>query len=209
MGLKRTAHEGVALREVVDRAQSRTLDGLLVLVRQGDAEQRRWAARDLVDHPQSASLLGECLLNEAAMPVCEAIFTTLKAHATPLAVSALLPLLRSERATLRNGAIEALASMPQEVAPRIAALLRDSDPDVRLFTVNLLGELQHPQVPDWLIDVVDHEPQVNVVAAAIDVLAEVGTPPHRDALQRARQRFAAEPFIAFAVDMAMHRIEGA
>ncbi len=207
MGLRKTHTGPEALREVVDREYPRTRDGLIAQLREGDVEQRRWAARDLAQYPDAIASLGERLLQEPVANVREAIFTTLKSLASDAAVAVLMPLLRSEDAMLRNGAIEALAGMPSQVAPRVTALLQDRDPDVRIFTVNLLGELQHPKVPTWLIDVIDRDEQVNVVAAAIEVLAEVGSQGACEALQQVKQRFAAEPFIAFAADMATQRIE--
>lgn len=208
MGLRRQ-HNHDTLREVVERDHVRDLPGLLAQLRSGDAEQRRWAARDLHAHPQAAAALGEQLLREGQPEVREAIFTTLAGLHGEASAAALLPLLRSEDAQLRNGAIEALAGMPQAVGPRIAGLLRDADPDVRIFTVNLLGELHHPQVLPWLLQVLAQEPQVNVVAAAVEVLAEVGSPEHAGALRTAQQRFADDDFIGFAIDMAIERIEAA
>lgn len=208
MALKRASpHDG--LREVIDREHPRDAAGMLAQLRSGDAEQRRWAARDLAAWPESAGALGEHLLRESDASVREAVFTSLAAQASDAAAGALLPLLRSEDAALRNGAIEALGGMPQAVAPRIAALLRDADPDVRIFTVNLLGDLRHPQVPAWLQQVLRHEVQVNVVAAAIEVLAEVGDASHADAVRAAVQRFGDDPFIAFAADLALERIAAA
>jgi HEAT repeat protein len=205
MALRRASAQD-SLREVVDREHPRDAAGLLAQLKSGDAEQRRWAARDLVGLPETAGHLGEHLLRETDASVREAVFTTLAAQASEAAAGALLPLLRSEDAVLRNGAIEALGGMPQAVAPRIAALLHDADPDVRIFTVNLLGELRHPQVPAWLLQVLRHEAQVNVVAAAIEVLAEVGDASHAEAVRGAVQRFANDPFIAFAAELALERI---
>jgi HEAT repeat protein len=208
MGLRRTRPtEG--LREVVEREHPRDLPGLLAQLRSGDAEQRRWAARDLAAHPQAAAALGEQLLREPRADVRETLLTTLSGQPGEAAAAALLPLLRSEDAALRNGAIEALAGMPQAVGPRISGLLHDADADVRIFTVNLLGELRHPQVLAWLLQVLAHEAQVNVVAAAVEVLAEVAGPEHAPALLAARARFADDDFIGFAVDMAIERIEAA
>ena len=62
-------------------------------------------------------------------------------------------------------------------------------------------------VTQWLLNVLANEREVNVVAAAIDVLAEVGEPEHVAALHNARQRFAQDPFIGFAADVAIARIE--
>jgi HEAT repeat protein len=194
------------LREVLDRQWPRDTPGLLQQLRQGSGEQRRWAARDLAQHPAAAQGLGEALLHEPDPTVREALFTSLSRIADPTAANALLPLLRSEDAALRNGAIEALADMPAAVAPRVQALLHDSDPDVRIFTVNLLGELRHPDVPRWLAEVLRHEHEVNVVAAALEVMAEVGQPEHAELLQHTARRFADDPFIAFAAQTAAERI---
>jgi HEAT repeat protein len=195
------------LREVVEREHARNLPGLLAQLSEGSPEQRRWAARDLAQHEAAAAALGAQLQVERDASVREAAFISLASMAGDAAAGALLPLLRSEDAALRNGAIESLAGMPQAVTPRIAALLADADPDVRLFSVNLLGDLRHAQVLPWLLQVLQREVEVNVVAAAIEVLAEVGQPENVPALLAARQRFARHPFIGFAADMAIERIE--
>ena len=139
----------------------------------------------------------------------EALFLALGTMASDEAVSALLPLLRSEDARLRNGAIEVLSGLPRVVGPRISALLLDADVDVRIFTVNLLGELRHEQVTQWLQQVLLADREVNVVAAAIEVMAETGQPEHIDALRETRRRFADDPFIGFAADVAIERIRAA
>ncbi len=195
------------LREVVEREHSRDLTGLLAQLREGDAGQRRWAARDLSHHPGAASALAAQLAGEPDSSVREAIFISLASIGNDDAAAALLSLLRSDDAALRNGAIESLAGMPEAVAPRVAALLDDEDADVRLFTVNLLGELRHAQVLPWLLQVLRQESELNVVAAAIEVLAEVGQPEHVAALRAARRRFAHDAFIGFAADTAIERIE--
>lgn len=208
MGLRKQA-ASEPLREVLDRQWPRDLPGLLQQLRHGTAEQRRWAARDLATHPAAAQGLGEALLSEAETTVQQALFNSLGQLANEAAVSALLPLLRSEDAALRNGAIEALSGMADAVAPRVQALLHDSDADVRIFTINLMGDLRHPHVAAWLAQVLREEPEVNVVAAALEVLAEVGLPEHVPLLREAARRFADDPFVGFAADTAIERIGAA
>ena len=208
MGLRKS-NTPDPLREVVDRGFPRHVDGLVAQLRGGDAEQRRWAVRDLTSHPQAAAALGAQLLVERDAAVREAIFLALGTMASDGAVSALLPLLRSEDARLRNGAIEVLSGLPKVVGPRISALLLDADVDVRIFTVNLLGELRHEQVTQWLQQVLLSDREVNVVAAAIEVMAETGQPEHINALRETRRRFADDPFIGFAADVAIERIRAA
>jgi HEAT repeat protein len=197
------------LHSVQPRQHPRDLLGLQQQLGDPDPAQRRLAARDLAAHPQAALALGQALAVETDAAVRQALFTSLAAHASDAAVQALLPLLRSEEPSLRNGAIEALAAMPQAVAPCVDQMLRDADPDVRIFTVNLLGELRHPGVPGWLVQVLLHDSHVNVVAAALEVLAEVGSAAELPALRAVRQRYDDDAFIQFAADLAISRIEAA
>jgi HEAT repeat protein len=114
----------------------------------------------------------------------------------------------SEDANLRNGAIEALQQMPDEVAPHVEAMLADPDSDVRIFAVDVLSALPHPMVPEWLRRVVTLDPHVNVCAAAFDALAEAGQPDVIPALGKAGRSFSDVAFIQFAVDAAIRRIRG-
>jgi HEAT repeat protein len=193
-------------REGPGRQHPRDAAGLLLQIQADEPAQRRWAARDLAAHPDTAPALVSRLLSEPERSVRDAIFTSLAAHANAQAAEALLPLLRSETAELRNGAIEALSAMPDAVAPHIDQLLGDADPDVRIFTVNLLGELCHPKVRSWLLQTLRRDAQVNVVAAALEVMAEVGEPQDAAALQEVRARFVDDAFIGFAVDLALQRV---
>jgi tRNA A37 threonylcarbamoyladenosine synthetase subunit TsaC/SUA5/YrdC len=47
---------------------------------------------------------------------------------------------------------------------------------------------------------------VNVCATAVDLLCEVGTEAAIDPLVRLKARFASEPYIQFAADLALKRI---
>ncbi len=210
MGLRKSHQPTTGLRKVEARDYDRLdLGGLIHQLNDDDAGTRRWAARDLAEFPQAVEALSRRLEIEADHSVREVIFTTLNRIGGVAAVDGVLPLLRSEDANLRNGAIEVLSALPQAVGPRIEALLHDVDVDVRIFTVNLLCDLKHPDVPQWLQQVLQSEAHVNVVAAAIEVLAEVGNAKVLPALHAVRKRFPDDPFIGFAADMAQQRIEAA
>jgi HEAT repeat protein len=209
MALKKST-ETTALRPVEAREYPRDTDGLIAQLADADATVRRWAARDLASHPRSAAVLCARLSDETDPSVRSVIFSSAARLGTGLGgsvvVESLLPLLRSEDPALRNGAIEVLAGLPDAVAPHIEKLLTDADGDVRIFSVNLLGDLKHPNVPQWLAQVLVSDANVNVVGAALEVLAEVGTPASMPALRTAAQRFADDAYIGFAVDLAIGRI---
>ena len=209
MGLKKTV-DSAALHQVEPREYPRDLPGLVAQLGDADASVRRWAARDLAAHPQAAAALCAPGWPTSAMRACAPCCSAAPpSSAAATVVQAMVELLRSEDAALRNGAIEVLASLPDAVSPQIDRLLHDADSDVRIFTVNLLGDLRHPKVPQWLAQVLLHEGEVNVVGAALEVLAEVGLPETLPALRSAKSRFAADPYIGFSVDLAIERIEAA
>ncbi len=206
---KNTDSEAVSLRQVVHRAHVRDKAGLIGQLSDPDPDARRWAARDLVHEADVVPALSARLLTEQHPAAREALFTALATVGDRAVVQALLPLLRSDDAALRNGAIEVLTGLPALVAPYIEAQLADADPDVRLLAVNLLTDLPHDKAAHWAEQVLRHDAHVNVVAAAIEVLAEIGAPEQVLTLTAAARRFADAPFIAFAVDVAVERIGAA
>ena len=196
-----------SIRRITPQDATQGLAALCEQLTDADAHMRREAACDLAAHPQAANRLAAHLDGEADASVRAVVFSSLARIGGVAAVDALLPLLRSEDAMLRNGAIEVMAGLPDAVAPRIEALLVDADSDVRILSVNLLGQLPHPMVPQWLAQCLAHETEPNVVGAVLDVLAEVGGPELAGPLRQALLRFVDEPYLGFAASLVLQRIE--
>jgi HEAT repeat protein len=195
--------------EIIDqdeRKQVRDCASLESQLSDPDPTARRWAARDLVDCPNASTVLIDQLQRELDSSVREIILTTLTQLGDEQAVAGLVNCLHSEDVALRNEAIEAMKLLPDEVAPIMGKLLQDPDPDVRIFAVNVLESLRHENVEEWLKDVIDQDCHVNVCATAVDLLGEVGTSYSRESLENLKARFPDEPYISFAVDLALKRI---
>lgn len=189
-----------------ERQQARDRDGLLQALQADDPMMRRWAARDLAAHPEAAAALVGQLRSEPENSVRQVILTSLTQIGNDTAIQGLIDCLYLEDAMLRNAAIEVLKELPEQVAPFMGKLLQDPDPDVRIFAVDVLESLRHPRVEDWLIEVISQDPHVNVCATAVDLLGEVGSAQAKAALIALKQRFADEPYIQFASDLALKRI---
>lgn len=189
-----------------ERQNERDCENLAVQLSDPSAEARRWAARDLVDCPNSSPALVGRLAVETDQAVREVIFTTLTRLGDSAAVAGLVSCMRSEDATLRNEAIEVMKMLPEAVSPIMQGLLNDADSDVRIFAVNILEALRHPDVEKWLADVIENDPHVNVCATAVDILGEVGSKAALESLRKLKTRFGAEPYIQFAADLAIKRI---
>jgi HEAT repeat protein len=190
------------------RSRPRDMEGLVAELSDSNPAARRWAARDLAAFPEAAGALVARLAKETDAAVREAILVSLTLIGNRTAVEGLVECLRSEDAALRNEAIEAMKNLPEAVAPIMAGLLADPDPDVRIFAVNVLESLRHPDVEQWLIEVIRKDEHVNVCATAVDLLGEVGSEAAVPALEALKARFPNEPYIVFAADLALKRIRG-
>jgi HEAT repeat protein len=187
-----------------------TIDFASHLADLGSADpERRWrAARGVGREPTAVPALASALEIEHSPRVREAIMTALMRIGDGASVRVLLPSLRSQDASLRGAAIEALQALPDAIMPFMAALLHDADSDVRILATELARNLPATDATRLLSELLDHEPHVNVCGAAIDVLAEVGTATALPALQSCAKRFAGTSFLPFAVSVAVARISG-
>lgn len=185
----------------------RDCDVLAAQLHDARAMARRWAARDLIDCPGCSRLLTQRLPMEDDDSVRDVILTTLVRIGDDAAVQSLVECLRSEDAALRNESVEALKQLPEAVAPLMRQLLADQDSDVRIFAVNVLESLRHPLVESWLLEVIAHDPHINVCATAVDLLGEVGSDQALEPLHQLKARFAHEPYIQFAANLALKRIQ--
>ena len=140
--------------------------------------------------PMPCPALAAALGVEQVARVREAIMTALMRVGDEASVMALLPYLRSQDAAQRAASIEALQALPEAILPFMAALLADSDSDVRILATELARNMPAADATQILCRLLEHEQHPNVCAAAIDVLAEVGTRDAVPVLQACAERFA-------------------
>jgi len=169
----------------------------------GDPERRRRAVLALSDEPAALPHLIDRVGSESDPAVREALCAHLARLDDPAVVDGLAGLLASDDAGLRIAAAGVLQQNRTATEARVPGWLADADRDVRILTVMVLAGLRSPHVERWLTDLVEHDPDPNVTASAIDELAAlVGSSCHAVVLS-ARARFPDDPFIDFVVTRAM------
>ena len=173
---------------------------------EGTSDQRWAAVRAAAAQPGGVARLAAALTQERDPRVLEAIFTGLARAATAESAAAVVPFIRSEDASLRAAALDALRAMSEASRPHIARLLADPDADVRLLSCELVRGLPEGEANRLLSDLLDRETEKNVAAAAVEVLAEIGRPEALPALVRCAERFAGDSFLAFSIKVATDRI---
>ena len=182
------------------------LDRLAAGLRDTDPERRWSAARRMGGRPGAAAHLAAALDQEGEPRVVEAIFTSLALTGGEEAVQVLLPWLRSDDATRRGGAIEALQMMPDAVHPHMSRLLQDSDSDVRILACELVRKMPPERATLLLCAVLERDDHASVCGSAVDVLAEIGTRDAVPVLERCRERLSQDPFLPFAIAAAIDSI---
>ena len=171
-----------------------------------NAELRWTAARALGGVAAAVPMLASALGGEQNTRVREAIMTALMRIGNEASVRVLLPYLRSQDAGQRSAAIETLQALPEAVEPFVATLLGDADTDVRLLATELARNMPPKGATLMLCDLLRNESHPNVCAAAVEVLAEVGTRDALPTLKACAERFASAPFLPFAIATTIARI---
>ena len=170
----------------------------------GSADERFAAARELGAEPQAVPALEEALAAAEDARLREAIFTSLARLDSQASFAAVLRQLRSDDAGLRSLALDAMRLMKVQKELHLGALLRDGDPDIRVLACDLA--LGMPSAAALLAELLAREALVNVCAAAIEALAEIGGPAELPALDLCAARFPEAFFLSFSARTAAERI---
>jgi HEAT repeat protein len=196
------------VRKPADRPPASKTDPseVLALLTSASADQRWTAARAAADVIGGASAIAAALPMESDPRVREAMFTSLARHGTAESIDTVIGLLRSDSANLRTGALDALRILSGRAPELLPRLLSDGDADVRILSCELARSLPNAQATHLLCGLLAAEPEINVCAAAMEVLAEVGSVGALAAVNECAQRFGDSPFIAFAVKIVTERI---
>jgi HEAT repeat protein len=180
--------------------------GLAVGLADASPDARWAAARAAAERPEAVAALAQALARENDARVREAIFTAFARIATSESAVAVLPYVRSDDASLRTGALDALRAMPAVTEQHLPQLFADPDSDVRLLACDLARVMTGAEVPKLLCGLLGADPQANVCAAAVEVLAEIGNADAVPSLARCAARFPDDPFLGFAVAAATERL---
>lgn len=81
----------------------------------------------------------------------------------------------NENATLRNASMEFLAALDGRALEFLCRLIRDADPEMRIFAANTLGEIKKREALSVLTASMK-DPDVNVRAASAEALGKIGDP---------------------------------
>jgi len=82
------------------------------------------------------------------------------------------------------------------------------DRDLRIFAINVLGDVDFSESRDMLVELLETEEDVNVAMTAVDYMGEIGEVEDVALLESLKKRFDGEVYVEFAVDGAVSMIKG-
>jgi len=115
-------------------------------------------------------------------------------------------MLKSDNAYLRNATIIFLQEYGEEAKQFIQKLMNDKDRDVRIFAINILGDVSFEDSLDMLREFIKKESDINALMTAIDYLGEIGEEKDIQLLQEIKKKFN-DDYLNFGIDLAIDRIK--
>ena len=135
--------------------------------------------------------------------VQEAVDRALRKIGGPQVASAVVPLLRSEDAPVRNIAMDLLREVGATDIDSLFQLLHDQDPDMRIFAADILGSTGSVLAVAPLRGALLRDPEVNVRYQAAVSLGSLAFPEAADSLNKALED---EEWVQFSVIEALIKI---
>lgn len=114
-------------------------------------------------------------------------------------------LLKSDNAYLRNAIIEFLKQYGNEAKAFLEELMDSEDRDIRIFAINILGDIRFEDSLDMLRRFILKEKDINALVTAIDYLGEIGDESDIQLLKALKNEIN-DSYVHFAIDLAIKRI---
>ena len=123
-------------------------------------------------------------------------------------IEKIMDLLKLENAYIRNLGISMLRDFGDSIKYYIVKFLIGDDRDLRIFAINVLGDVDFSESRDMLVELLESEEDINVAMTAVDYMGEIGEIEDIKLLESLKKRFEGEVYVEFAVDGAITMIKG-
>ena len=123
-------------------------------------------------------------------------------------IEEIMELLKLNNAYIRNLGISILRDFGTAIKYYIVKFLIGDDRDLRIFAINVLGDVNFAESRDMLVELLETEQDINVAMTAVDYMGEIGEVEDIPLLESLKDRFEEDVYAQFAVDAAIKLIEG-
>ena len=175
-----------------------------------DQTQRDYAIEEIVKFHAGGDFLIDYINNVDADKTVStkiaAVISSMDADDAP--IEKIMDLLKLDNAYVRNLGISILRNFGDSIKYYIVKFLIGDDRDLRIFAINVLGDVDFAESRDMLVELLEKEEDINVAMTAVDYMAEIGEEEDIPLLESLKERFPGEFYVEFAVDGAVKMIRG-
>jgi len=175
-----------------------------------DMEKQDYAVEEIAKFPEGSDFLISYIDNEDAdkgiSTKIAAVISNMDPEDAP--IEKIMDLLKLNNAYVRNLAISILRDYGDSIRYYIVKFLIGDDRDLRIFAINVLGDVDFAESRDMLVELLETEEDINVAMTAVDYMAEIGEEEDIPLLESLKERFAGDFYAEFAVDGAIKLIKG-
>ncbi len=205
MALKKTTY-----KDIVEKEKFKSLSEAVAFFESSSSyDDKNYALSEMAQFDEGYQKIAEILQVENDHTMIDNIGTMLSSIDGKIApIDEILSLLKREDPYVRNIAISILQNYGDAIKYYIVKYLIGDDRDLRIFAINVLGDVKFAQSRDMMVELLESEEDVNVAMTAVDYLGEIGLKEDISLLNSLKDRFKDEFYVTFAVDNAVNAIKG-
>jgi len=175
-----------------------------------DQEQRDYALEEISKFEGGGDFLVDMLNDENLDSQLAAKIASIISNMNPddAPIEQIMDLLKLDNAYIRNLGISILRDFGDAIKYYIVKFLIGDDRDLRIFAINVLGDVDFAESRDMLVELLEDESDINVAMTAVDFMGEIGEEEDITLLETLKDRFEGDFYAEFAIDNAIRLIKG-
>lgn len=176
----------------------------------GYMDQKGYAVEEISRlHGGGKYLVSYMKNHDADKAICTKIASVLSSMEPEEApIEEIMELLKLSNAYMRNLGISMLQNFGDAIKFYIVKFLIGEDRDLKIFAINVLGDVNFEESREMLIELLEKESDINVAMTAVDYMGEIGEMTDIPLLESLKERFRGDFYVEFAVDGAINLIRG-
>lgn len=197
-------------QDILEAETFDTLEDAIDAYNEADDDSKDYLIDEIVKFHGGAEFLVE-QIREAAIDknTSTKIASTISSmDAEEAPIEKIMELLKLDNAYIRNLGISMLRDFGSAIKYYIVKFLIGDDRDLRIFAINVLGDVDFPESREMLVELLETEEDINVAMTAVDYMGEIGEVEDIPLLESLKKRFEGEFYVEFAVDGAIALIKG-
>ncbi len=174
------------------------------------SDERDYAIEEIVKFDGGGEFLIESIRNEETDTQTSTKIASVISSMDPddAPIEEIMDLLKLGNAYIRNLGISILRNFGDSIKYYIVKFLIGDDRDLRIFAINVLGDVDFSESRDMLVELLENEEDINVAMTAVDYMGEIGELEDIPLLESLKERFTGDFYAEFAVDGAIKLIKG-